>query len=70
MWTTGKLDGYDYQIKHFSEGSIYGINEGRISKIHIFKDGRTVVNYDRGWDIEPVNSEARAVYEALLKAYN
>ncbi len=70
MWTTGKLDGYDYQIKHYSEGSVFGIDEGKISKLHISKNGRTVVNYDRGWDVEPVDSEARAVCEALLKAYN
>lgn len=70
MWTTGKLNGYDYQVKHYREGSVFGIEEGKISKLHIVKNGKTVVNYDRGWDIEPVDSEARAVYESLLKAYN
>ena len=70
MWTTGRLNGYNYQIKHFSEGSVFGIDEGKISKLHISKDGRTVVNYERGWDIEPVDSEARAVYETLLLTYN
>ena len=70
MWTTGNLNGYEYQIKHYSEGSVFGIDEGKISKLHISRDGKTVVNYDRGWDIEPVDSEARAVYEALLLAYN
>lgn len=70
MWTTGRLNGYDYQVKNYSEGSVYGINEGRISKLHISKDGLTIVNFDRGWDIEPVDAEVRAVYEALLKTYN
>lgn len=70
MWTTGKLNGYDYQIKHFSEGSVFGIDEGKISKLHISRNGRTVANYERGWDVEPIDLEAKAVYEKLLNLYN
>lgn len=60
----------EYTVKRFEEGSDYGINCGRISKLEI-KDaaGKVVVNYDRGWDILPTDS-IREVYAAILKKYN
>lgn len=70
MWTTGYRDGYYYEIKYYSEGSVYGIDVGRISKMYISKNGLTVVNYDRGWDVEPEDQEAREIYESLLKRFN
>lgn len=59
-----------YWVKHFEEGSEFGIDGGRISKLTIKIDGRTVVNYDRGWDIEPETEEAQLAYMILLKQYN
>ena len=70
MWTKGKINGYDFCIKHFEEGSIYGIEEGCISKLEIQKDGKIIVNYDREWDIEPQSAEVKAVYEEILKKFN
>ncbi len=70
MWTQGTLDGYDFCIKHFEEGSAFGIDGGRISKLTIRKDGKMLVNYDRDWDIEPKSAAVKAVYEKLLKQYN
>lgn len=70
MWTTGKLNGFEYQIKHFETGSAYGIDEGRISKFLIRKDGKTLLNYDRGWDVYPQDQAVIEVYEQLLKMYN
>ena len=70
MWTKGNVNGYQFCIKHFEEGSEFGIEGGRISKLTITKDGKTAANYDRGWDILPANKAAREVYEALLKKYN
>lgn len=70
MWTNGKMDGYEYSVKHFEEGSIFGIDGGRISKLHIRKDFRTVVSYDRGWDVEPEEAEEWAVYRKLVELYN
>ena len=70
MWTRGKLNGFEYEIKHFDEGSIYGINEGRISKLWMRDErGNCVANYDRGWDRRPTRA-ARKTYEQLLKMYN
>lgn len=61
-----------YWVKAYDEGSVYGINEGRISKLQIKIDGKTVVSYDRGWDIEPdENDEATMIaYSILMKEYN
>ena len=72
MWTEGTINGYKYWIKHFEEGSEYGINGGRISKLTIRKAGETrdIVNYDRGWDIRPKDAEVKAVYNQILAKYN
>lgn len=70
MWTKGSIDGYDYTVKHYEIGSEFGINEGRISKLDIRKDGRIVVNYDRGWDIEPTDEQAKAVLAKIMEMYN
>lgn len=61
-----------YWAKVYDEGSIYGIDEGRISKLTIKIDGQTVVSYDRGWDIEPdENDEAIMIaYSILIQEYN
>lgn len=69
MWTKGMVDGYDYCIKHFNEGSIYGIDGGKISKLEIRRDGKIHVNYDRGWDIEPQGAEVKAVFEKILRQH-
>ena len=69
MWTKGNINGFDYEVKHHAKGSVFGINEGKISKLWIGKDGKTVANYDRGWDIPPTE-EAQNVYESLLRRHN
>ena len=69
-WTNGTIGEFRFSIKHFEEGSIYGINEGKISKLWIAKNGKTAVNYDRGWDIEPTDEDVIDLYNALLNEYN
>ena len=69
MWYEGYLDGYHYQAKVYDEGSIYGINEGRISKLWMSRDGRTVASYDRGWDIHP-DAEAQAAFEKIITRFS
>ena len=61
-----------YWVKAYEEGSAYGINEGRISKLLITIGGETVANYDRGWDIEPAEDDeaAQIAYNILLHEYN
>lgn len=59
-----------YEVKSYDEGSVYGINEGRISKLWLQIDGVCVTNYDRGWDIEPTCEAAEKALCILLKEYN
>lgn len=59
-----------YWVKAYDEGSEYGIEEGKISKMEIRINGQTVCNYDRGWDIEPETEEAIMAYSILMHEYN
>ena len=74
MWKEGSIliggKGYRYWVKQFGEGSQYGIDGGRISKLMIKRDGEIVCNYDRGWDIEPVDTNTRVALQILLYDYN
>lgn len=65
------MDGFDYWIKRYEQGSVYGIAGGRISKLTIRKHGQDcdLCNYDRGWDMEPAD-EVKAVYAKLLELFN
>ena len=49
-----------YMAKVYDEPSVYGINEGRISKLQIKIDGVEVAAQDRGWDLEPEESNQAA----------
>ena len=78
-WTEGyvryKGKDYGYGMKNFIEPSVFGINKGCISKLHIVggrTKGKTLVNYDRGWDIRPNKNDAdlMKVYRALLAKFN
>ena len=54
MWKEGSIrvngDIFHYWIKQYEEGSEWGIEGGRISKLMLKRDGKIVCNYDRGWD--------------------
>ena len=62
-WVQGKIDGYHFEAKVFDEPSRFGIHEGRTSKLMIWDEAKRlrtrnissacIMNYDRGWDIEP-----------------
>ena len=70
MWTQGTIDGYAYWVKHYEEGSQFGINGGRISKLTIRKDGTELYNYDRGLDFDNLDADGKVIYDELLKQYN
>ena len=71
MWREGTIliggKGYRYWVKQFDEGSQYGIDGGRISKLMIKRGGEIVCNYDRGWDIKPVDEVTESALAILMK---
>jgi hypothetical protein len=78
MWSEGIIASpttgckYKYWVKHYEEGSPFGIDGGRISKLTIRKVGETrdLYNYDRGLDVDCADDEVRAVYDIILTKYN
>ena len=73
LWKEGVLRVYDgiyhYWAKVYDEGSKYGIDEGRVSKLMIKRKGEIVCNYDRGWDVRPVDEETQLSMEIILHEY-
>lgn len=74
MWKEGaiKVGGiwFHYWYKVFDEPSIFGIDEGRISKLMLKRKDEIVCNYDRGWDIEPVDEATEMALQILLFSEN
>ena len=74
MWDKGTLeiDGtkVEYWVKHYEEGSEFGINEGRISKLDCRADGEMILHYERGGDIEPQTELACKALEILKSRFN
>ena len=74
MWKEGSIkvngDIFHYWIKQYEEGSEWGIEGGRISKLMLKRGGKIVCNYDRGWDIHPTCKEAEMALCILLENHN
>ena len=74
MWKEGalKVNGswFHYWLKVFDEPSRFGINEGRISKLMLKRKGEVVCNYDRDWDIKPVDEDTEIALQILLYSEN
>lgn len=75
MWENGfikiKNCSVRYWVKVCDEPTDYGINGGRISKLTLKdKDGTELANYDRGWDIKPVNEVAEIAVAILEYDYD
>ena len=71
MWSNGIQGNYAFWVKHYEEGSEYGIDGGKICKLTIRMAGETkdLCNYDRGWDTKPAD-EVLAIYAMLIDKYN
>ncbi len=70
MWKNGKIDNCEYWVKRYDEPSTYGIEEGRISKLTVNRDGREIMSYDRGWDVEPQTDADRDVLAKIMAKFN
>ena len=74
MWSEGSIKVrnslFHYWVKHYDEPSEYGINEGRVSKLMLKRNGEIVYNFDRGLDVEAVDEDTELALAILLKEYN
>jgi hypothetical protein len=64
---TGKIEGFEFGAQVYSEPSIDGIHQGRVSRLSICKGQEVLLHYDQGWNV-PVPDHCRTVYEKLVKA--
>ena len=74
MWKEGVIgyEGkrYKYYVKAYDEGSEFGIDGGRISKLDILRNGERVALYDREWITKPIDKGTETVLEILIHDYN
>ena len=76
-WTVGEVtykgNTYRFEMKNFLEPSVFGIENGCISKLHVTRcpiPGATRIAYDRGWDVKPKTQDDKAILKALLDRFN
>jgi hypothetical protein len=69
-WINGYRATYKFTAKVFDTGSKFGINGGRISKLCIWNTvdpaRKILANYDRGWDIEPMDTDTKIAMDAII----
>ena len=74
LWHEGSLrvhgSIFHYWFKQYDEGSEFGIDGGRISKLMLKRNGEIVCNYDRGWDVQPVDEDTQFAYEISVHTEN
>lgn len=78
-WIKGRLKDQkldvSFEMKVFADTSHFGIEDGRISKLFVHegkewtRDWDTcLINYERGWDIEPHSPKAIVIMDMLMQA--
>ena len=74
MWKEGNLkvnnSVFHYWMKVYEEGSQFGINGGKVSKMMLKRNGEIVCSYDRGWETEPADADTKLALETLLSENN
>lgn len=66
----GKKTCITFWAKVYEEGSEFGINGGKISKLMLKQNEEIVYNYDRGEDIPPQTPEAEKALAVILFEHN
>ncbi len=62
---------YTIQMVVFEEGSEYGIEEGKISKLYVADADRNMIaNYDRGWDVLPKSQAELDIVDTIIAKFN
>lgn len=74
MWSKGSIEiegtEVQYWVKHYDEGSEFGIDGGRISKLECRANGQTILYYERGWEMEPETELGYQAYAILTEKFN
>ena len=70
IWVIGTIAGHKFNALMFPEHAEcenYELDDSRISKLWLqrISDKTTVVNFDRGWDIQPADATAKAIVDFL-----
>ena len=70
IWLKGTVDDFMFQAKVCDEASGFGINGGRIIKLHVEQDRgdlppKELFAYERGWDKRP-RGKHKDVAQALI----
>ena len=75
-WLKGMIGGYEFYALVFQKGSKFGINQGRVSKLSVRRKAegfsgvsRYIINYDRGWDVEPKTEEEKLILDTLVEYF-
>lgn len=75
LWIGGscqRYPGYSFAAKVFDYGSEFGIENGRISKLHVWnRHGKEIMHYDRGWSgcIPPRTREHLAILQEIMRGF-
>jgi hypothetical protein len=69
-WVIGTIAGHKFNALVFPENAEiadYELDDSRISKLWLqrISDKTTVVNFDRGWDVQPADATAQAIVDFL-----
>ena len=74
MWKEGSVrvnhSIFHYWVKVYETGSEFGIDGGKVSKLMLKRNGEIAANYDRGWDIRPVDEDTEYAVQIILKSEN
>lgn len=74
MWKEGSLsvngEIFHWWMKAYDAPSRFGIYGGKVSKMMLKRSNQIVMNYDRGWDIQPVDENTKLAMELLLHGEN
>lgn len=66
-WISGEYEGFVFEAKVFDKPSVFGIDNGRVSKLFVTQNNKLVFNYDRGMDIDaPIGHEIKNQIEKQI----
>lgn len=72
FWLQGVVNRYPdhrFTAKIYDVGSVFGIEGGRISKLHVWRYGEEVISYERGWDQRPKSWRDRQALREILAGF-